>query len=86
MSEFRRKSLINCVTKVVRQLVVMQITNAPSSFNLTQEFNGHFSGNASRPALGIILEEEFASRYDLFGLTLAPKFVYDIPVCRRMGI
>lgn len=64
----------------------MRITNAPASFKLTQEFNGHFSGNASGPALGFILEEEFASRYDRFGLTIAPKFVYDIPVYRPMGI
>ena len=32
------------------------------------------------------MEEEFAALYNRFDLTLAPKFVYDIPVCRPMGI
>ncbi|MCY0992384.1 hypothetical protein OV203_34920 [Nannocystis sp. ILAH1] len=54
------------------------------SFKLTQEFSGHFSGNASGPALGVLLNEEFG--YRRFGFVIAPKFTYDIQVKRDLGL
>ena len=55
-----------------------------SAFKLTQEFMGHFSGNASGPALGILMNQEFSGPY--FGLNIAPKFTYDIQVRRDLGL
>lgn len=46
------------------------------AFKITQEFMGHFSGDASGAALGILMNQEFAGGY--FGLNIAPKFTYDI--------
>jgi len=46
------------------------------AFKITQEFMGHFSGDASGPALGILMNQEFSGGY--FGLNIAPKFTYDI--------
>ncbi|WAS98226.1 hypothetical protein [Nannocystis punicea] len=54
------------------------------SFKLTQEFSGHFSGNASGPALGVLLNEEFG--YRRFGFVIAPKFTYDIQLKRDLGL
>lgn len=54
------------------------------AFKLTQEFNGHFSGNASGPALGILLNEEFG--YQRFGFVIAPKFTYDIQPKKDLGL
>jgi hypothetical protein len=54
------------------------------SFKLMQEFNGHFSGNASGPALGILLNEEFG--YQRFGFVIAPKFTYDIQPKKDLGL
>ncbi len=55
-----------------------------SAFKVTQEFMGHFSGNASGAALGILLNEEFSGPY--VGLNIAPKFTYDIQVRRDLGL
>ncbi len=54
------------------------------AFKLTQEFMGHFSGNASGAALGVIVNQEFAGQY--FGLNIAPKFTYDIQPKRDLGL
>jgi hypothetical protein len=54
------------------------------SFKLTQEFMGHFSGNASGPALGVILNQTFSGPY--FGFNIAPKFTYDIRVKQGLGL
>lgn len=54
------------------------------NFKLTQEFMGHFSGNASGPALGILLNQTFAGPY--FGFSIAPKFTYDIRVKPGLGL
>lgn len=54
------------------------------ALKLTQEFNGHFSGNASGPALGVIMNQEFAGGY--FGFNIAPKFTYDIQPKRDLGL
>ena len=54
------------------------------NFKLTQEFMGHFSGNASGPALGVILNETFNGPY--FGFAIAPKFTYDIRVKQGLGL
>lgn len=54
------------------------------AFKLMQEFNYHFSGNASGPALGVLLNEEFRGPY--FGFTIAPKFTYDIQPKRDLGL
>lgn len=54
------------------------------SFKLTQEFNGHFSGNASGAALGVLLNEEFGA--GRFGFVIAPKFTYDIQPKRDLGL
>lgn len=54
------------------------------SFKLMQEFNGHFSGNASGPALGILLNQEFSGPY--FGFNIAPKFTYDIQPKKDLGL
>ena len=55
-----------------------------NAFKLTQEFMGHFSGNASGPALGILMNQEFSGPY--FGLNIAPKFTYDIQIKRDLGL
>ena len=54
------------------------------AFKVTQEFMGHFSGNASGAALGILMNQEFAGSY--FGLNIAPKFTYDIQIKRDLGL
>ncbi|MBL9099661.1 MAG: hypothetical protein JNL82_01820 [Myxococcales bacterium] len=54
------------------------------AFKLSQEFNYHFSGNASGPALGVLLNEEFSGPY--FGFNIAPKFTYDIQPKRDLGL
>ena len=54
------------------------------AFKVTQEFMGHFSGNASGAALGILMNQEFSGAY--FGLNIAPKFTYDIQVKRDLGL
>lgn len=54
------------------------------AFKITQEFMGHFSGNASGAALGILMNQEFSGAY--FGLNIAPKFTYDIQVKRDLGL
>ena len=54
------------------------------AFKLTQEFMGHFSGNASGAALGVIVNQEFSGSY--FGLNIAPKFTYDIQPKRDLGL
>lgn len=54
------------------------------NFKLTQEFMGHFSGNAAGPALGVILNETFNGPY--FGFAIAPKFTYDIRVKQGLGL
>jgi len=54
------------------------------AFKVTQEFMGHFSGNASGAALGILMNQEFAGAY--FGLNIAPKFTYDIQPKRDLGL
>jgi hypothetical protein len=54
------------------------------AFKLSQEFNYHFSGNASGPAIGVLLNEEFRGPY--FGFTIAPKFTYDIQPKRDLGL
>lgn len=54
------------------------------AFKLTQEFNGHFSGNASGAALGILLNEDFG--YRRFGFVIAPKFTYDIQPKKDLGL
>jgi len=56
-----------------------------NAFKLTQEFMGHFSGNASGPALGILMNQEFSGPY-YFGLNIAPKFTYDIQVKSDLGL
>jgi hypothetical protein len=54
------------------------------SFKLTQEFLGHFSGNASGAALGVIVNQTFSGPY--FGFAIAPKFTYDIRVKPGLGL
>jgi hypothetical protein len=54
------------------------------TFKLSQEFNYHFSGNASGPAIGILLNEEFSGPF--FGFNIAPKFTYDIQPKRDLGL
>ncbi len=54
------------------------------AFKLTQEFMGHFSGNASGPALGVLLNQGFSGPY--FNFAIAPKFTYDIRVKPGLGL
>lgn len=54
------------------------------AFKLSQEFNFHFSGNASGPALGVILNEEFSGPY--VGFNIAPKFTYDIQPMKNLAL
>lgn len=54
------------------------------SFKITQEFMGHFSGNASGAALGVIVNQTFTGPY--FGFNIAPKFTYDIRVKQGLGL
>lgn len=54
------------------------------SFKITQEFMGHFSGNASGPALGVIVNQTFTGPY--VGFNIAPKFTYDIRVKQGLGL
>jgi len=54
------------------------------AFKLSQEFNYHFSGNASGPAIGILLNEEFSGPY--FGFNIAPKFTYDIQPMKNLAL
>jgi hypothetical protein len=54
------------------------------AFKLTQEFSGHFRGNASGLALGVLLNQSFGYRY--FDFVIAPKFTNDIQLRRDLGL
>lgn len=54
------------------------------AFKLTQEFSGHFTGNASGPALGVLLNQGFG--YQSFDFVIAPKFTYDIQPKKDLGL
>ncbi|MBW2522561.1 MAG: hypothetical protein JRI23_00230 [Deltaproteobacteria bacterium] len=53
-------------------------------FKLMQDIGGHFSGDASGPALGASFEESFNG--DFWRLQAGPKFWWDIQVVKSMGI
>lgn len=61
----------------------MNVHRATSVFKMSQEFNFHFSGNASGPAIAVMTEEEFTD--GMLGFTLAPKFVYDMQILPNIG-
>lgn len=58
--------------------------DAPNQFGLRQTFGVHFSGRAEGPAVAIDLQESFGD--DFFVFALVPKFVYDIPLVRGLGL
>ncbi|MEE9383246.1 MAG: hypothetical protein V3V08_07515 [Nannocystaceae bacterium] len=57
----------------------LSIANVPTAFKFSQEFVWHLSGDASGPAMGFLMQEGFGNR-GMFGFTIAPKFVWDIPI------
>lgn len=54
------------------------------AFKLHQEFMGHLNGKWYGPALGVMMQEEFAPYY--FGFNIAPRFTYDIHVYKPLAL
>src|SRR5690606_9499057 len=55
------------------------------AIKLSQIFAAHFSGNASGPSLGLLVQEELL-RAGYFGLVVAPRFAWDIQVHKKLGL
>lgn len=52
---------------------------------LSQEFLAHLDGSATGPALGLLLSQELPSAGG-FGLTVAPKFTWDLQLLPGLGL
>jgi len=59
------------------------VHNSGSRFKLVEFIGYHFYGNASGPALGLDIQESFGSGTTL---ELGPKFIWDIPIIRNLGL
>jgi hypothetical protein len=59
------------------------VHNSGSRFKLIEFIGYHFDGNASGPALGLDIQESFGSGTTL---ELGPKFLWDIPIIRNLGL
>lgn len=55
------------------------------AIKVSQIFAAHFSGNASGPSLGLLVQEELL-RAGYFGLVVAPRFAWDIQVRKDLGL
>ncbi len=62
-----------------------QALGCGGALKISQEFGAHFSGTGAGPAAGILVQEELLG-YGYFGLTLAPKFTWDIQVIKGVGL
>lgn len=62
-----------------------QIAIPRAAFKLSQSFMFHLSGDASGPAIGFVMQQGFNAN-DVFGLTLAPRFEWDIQIDQRYAI
>lgn len=60
------------------------VHHSTSQFKLGQFIGYHFSRNASGPALGFDIQESFSD--NVTTLQLGPKFIWDIPVVRNLGL
>ncbi len=60
------------------------IHNSESQFKLGEFIGYHFSGKASGPALGFEIQEAFGG--GVTTLELGPKFLWDIPIVRNLGL
>ncbi len=61
-----------------------QTLGCGGALKLSQEFGAHLTGTGVGPAVGVLLQEEVLS-YGYFGLTVAPKFSWDIQVVKGLG-
>lgn len=52
----------------------------------SQDLAYHFSGNATGPAIGVVVQEEFLIGGAYFGLAVAPKLSWDIQLLRGRGV
>ena len=59
------------------------VHNSGSRFKLIEFIGYHLDGNASGPALGFDIQESFGSGTTL---ELGPKFLWDIPIIRNLGL
>ncbi|MCA9663831.1 MAG: hypothetical protein KC486_36230 [Myxococcales bacterium] len=62
-----------------------QLLGCGGAIKLSQEFGAHFSGYAAGPAAGVVVQQELLG-YGYFGLTVAPKFTWDIQVLKDIGL
>ena len=53
---------------------------------LSQELSYHFSGVATGPALGLLVQEELLGAGAFTGLVVAPKFTWDLQLHPRLGL
>ena len=58
--------------------------HSSSQFKLGQFIGYHFSGHGAGPALGFDIQESFGS--NITTLELGPKFLWDIPIIRNLGL
>jgi len=61
-----------------------QTLGCGGAVKLSQEFGVHLTGTGSGPAIGALVQEELLS-YGYRGLTVAPKFTWDIQVLKHLG-
>ncbi|MEZ4381672.1 MAG: hypothetical protein R3A79_10000 [Nannocystaceae bacterium] len=62
-----------------------QLLGCGGAIKLSQEIGAHFSGYAAGPAAGVLVQQE-ALGYGYFGMTVAPKFAWDIQLLRDIGL
>jgi hypothetical protein len=57
---------------------------APNQFKLVQTFGYHFMGQSHGPALALDIQESLGDQTTV--LQVGPKFVWDIPIVRGLGV
>lgn len=57
---------------------------APNQFKLVQTFGYHFMGQSHGPALALDVQESLGDHTTVF--QVGPKFVWDIPIVRGLGV
>lgn len=61
-----------------------QTLGCGGALKISQEIGFHFKGSGEGPAAGLLVQEELLS-YGYFGLSVAPKFSWDIQLLKDVG-
>ena len=84
-AEFHAGGLASLYRRLGNTVKMVSVTNGGGAIKLSQEFGAHFSGYAAGPAAGVVVQQELLG-YGYFGLTVAPKFTWDIQVLKDIGL